>query len=93
MSVLRLARQDSAALVIGIDTNASGLLEASRRASRPIRKGGLLNAVFIAADATEPLLLLHGRIAEVRLILPWGSLLRAVLDGERRFALAVAGSL
>ncbi len=92
-SVLRLARCDSQTLVIGVDTNASGMVDASRRAARQTNNGGLPNALFIAADATEPLVLLNDRVAEVRIILPWGSLLRSVLDGDRRFALAVAGSL
>jgi hypothetical protein len=29
----------------------------------------------------------------VRITLPWGSLLRSVVEGEREFALAVAGAL
>jgi 16S rRNA (adenine(1408)-N(1))-methyltransferase len=91
--VLRLARSDAQALVIGVDTSASGMAEASRRAARPTSKGGVPNAVFLAADATEALVVLHDRASEVRIVLPWGSLLRAVLEGERRFALAVAGSL
>jgi hypothetical protein len=47
----------------------------------------------VVADATAALETLRGRIAQVQITLPWGSLLRVVLDGERRFALAVAGSL
>jgi len=73
-----------------VDTNAAGLVEGSRRAAR---KGGLPNVVFLVADATEALALLYGRVDEVRITLPWGSLLRRVLDGERAFALAVAGAL
>lgn len=37
--------------------------------------------------------MLRGHVDEVRITLPWGSLLRLVLDGEREFAHAVAGSL
>jgi len=44
-------------------------------------------------DAYEALRVLQCRVDEVRITLPWGSLLRAVLDGERAFALAVAGTL
>jgi len=79
--------------VIGVDTDPSGLREASRRADRPVRKGGVANALFLVGDASAALVLLRGRVDEVRVTLPWGSLLRAVLDGERSFALAVAGSL
>ena len=66
------------------------MVEASWRAER---KAGLGNALFLAGDATEALQLLHARVDELRIVLPWGSLLTAVLDGERAFALAVAGAL
>jgi hypothetical protein len=65
------------------------MVEASRRAA----KGALPNALFVVGDATGVLLQLDGSVDEVRITLPWGSLLRAVLEGERAFALAVAGSL
>jgi hypothetical protein len=80
-------------LAIGVDTDASGLSEASRRAARPARKGGLPNALFLVSDARAALSAVHGRVDEVRITLPWGALLRWVLDGERDFADAVAGSL
>jgi hypothetical protein len=53
----------------------------------------LPNALFVVADARVALERLCGRVDELRITLPWGSLLRAVLEGERDFALAVAGSL
>jgi hypothetical protein len=65
----------------------------SRRAALPVRKGGLPNALFLVDDASAALTALQGRLHEVRITLPWGSLLRRVLDGERDFALAVAGSV
>jgi 16S rRNA (adenine(1408)-N(1))-methyltransferase len=88
--VLRLARQQPDTLVIGIDANAATMVEASRRAAK---KGALPNALFLVGDATEVLLQLPACVHEVRITLPWGSLLRAVMAGEREFALAVAGSL
>ena len=51
------------------------------------------NALFLVADAVDALRLLEGRVDELRITLPWGSLLRRVLEGEREFALAVAGTL
>jgi hypothetical protein len=72
-------------LVIGVDTNASGLVESSRR--------GLPNALFLIADASEALRSFLGRATEVHIVLPWASLLRSVLEGEREFALAVSGAL
>jgi hypothetical protein len=76
-----------------VDTDASGLREASRRAAGPAHKGGLANALFLVGDASAALELFRGRVDELRITLPWGSLLRLVLDGERAFAHAVAGSL
>jgi 16S rRNA (adenine(1408)-N(1))-methyltransferase len=89
-AVLHLARHRSDTLFIGVDTNAAGLVDASRRAAR---KGRLPNALFLIGDATTVLPLLKGRLDEVRITLPWGSLLRRVLEGEQAFALAVAGAL
>jgi hypothetical protein len=76
-----------------VDTDASGLREASRRAAGPLRKGGLPNALFLVGDASAALDLLRGRVDSLRITLPRGSPLRLVLEGERDFALAVAGSL
>jgi 16S rRNA (adenine(1408)-N(1))-methyltransferase len=92
-AVLRLARVCPDILVIGVDADAAGLRDAARKAHRPARKGGLPNTLFLVGDATEALSLLSGRVHELRIVLPWGSLLREILSGERRFALAVAGAL
>jgi hypothetical protein len=66
------------------------LIEPSRRAAH---KSALPNVVFLVGDAAEALALLPDRVHEVRITLPWGALLRWVLEGERDFALAVAGAL
>jgi hypothetical protein len=76
--------------VVGVDTNAAGLTEVSRRASG---KGGAENALFLVADAMDALHAFRAEVDTLMVTLPWGSLLRRVLDGEREFALAVAGSL
>lgn len=91
--MLRLARREPESLFLGVDTHAAGLVTASRLAAQPARKAGLSNAVFVVADATDVLEALAGRIDEVRIVLPWSALLRRVLEGEERFALAVAGAL
>lgn len=67
--------------------------EASRRAAGPVHKGGLPNALFLVGDAGAALAMLQGRVDELRITLPWGSLMRVVLGGERDFARSVAGSL
>jgi tRNA G46 methylase TrmB len=84
-----VARSCPRTLVIGVDTSAAGLNEVSRKA----RRAGIDNAVFVAADATEALHLLGGRVDVLTVTLPWGSLMQRVLEGEREFALAVAGAL
>jgi len=67
--------------------------DASRRAAGPVRRGRLANALFLVGDASAALAMLQGRVDELRITLPWGSLMRVVLGGERDFAHAVAGSL
>ena len=83
------ARLEPGCLAIGVDAEASRLQDAWRRA----RRGGLSNTLFLAGDAVDGLKLLAGRVDELRITLPWGSLLRLVLEGEQAFAEAVAGSL
>jgi len=87
--VLRLAKSCPRTLVIGADTNAAGLIDVSRKATR----SGVDNAVFVVSDATDALYALRGRVDVLTITLPWGSLLQRVLEGEREFALAVAGAL
>jgi hypothetical protein len=53
-AVVRAARADPRVLAIAVDSDASGLHDVSRRAARPIRKGGLPNALFLVADAPKP---------------------------------------
>jgi len=56
--------------------------EASRRAARSARRGGLSNAIFVASslDALPPRL--NGLAALVAVHFPWGSLLRASLGQD-----------
>ena len=78
-AVLARARQDPAALVIGIDASAAGMAESSLRAARGPRKGGLENALFVVAAAEQPPPELRGLAAELTILFPWGSLLRGAL--------------
>ena len=68
-------------------------MDASRRARKASRSTGSMNTLFLVGDAREALELLRGQVQELRILLPWGSLLRPMLDGEEAFALAVAGAL
>jgi len=79
--VLRRALREPATLAIGIDPVAAAMAEASARASRPVRKGGLENALFVVAAAESLPRELVGLAHEVTIILPWGSLLDGILAG------------
>jgi 16S rRNA (adenine(1408)-N(1))-methyltransferase len=79
-SVLRRARREPRTLVIGVDAEASALAKASRSAAALPRKGGLPNALFLAAAAERLPGPLAGSADLVTVVLPWGSLLRAILD-------------
>jgi 16S rRNA (adenine(1408)-N(1))-methyltransferase len=66
--------------------------EASDRASRKPARGGVPNAIFLAGTLEEIAALgcLAGAVTEVRVTLPWGSLLRAAAIPERTFLASVA---
>ena len=81
-AVLRRARQRPEELVIGLDADARAMADASRRAAGPARRGGLPNALFVAASAEELPGIVAGRVDTLTIALPWGSLLRGLLDGE-----------
>ena len=85
--VLHAARADPRALVIGIDADASSMLEASRRAER----GPVPNALFVVAAVESLPRELHGVADEVRIHFPWGSLLRGIVDADRTVLSGIAG--
>jgi len=49
--VLAAASEHPERLVIGIDASVAAMAEASRRAAASPRRGGLANALFVAAGA------------------------------------------
>jgi 16S rRNA (adenine(1408)-N(1))-methyltransferase len=77
-------------LVLAVDASHAAMRRASWRAARAARRGGLPNAVFVAAslEALPPDLAGLGALVTVHF--PWGSLLRAALgeDGEGARAIA-----
>lgn len=81
-AVLRRARADPASLFIGVDADARSLADASRRAARPARKGGLPNALFVSESAERLPAALSGHADVVTVVLPWGSLLRALVTPD-----------
>jgi 16S rRNA (adenine(1408)-N(1))-methyltransferase len=73
-------------LVIGVDANASGMAEASRRAARR----QLPNAIFLAADALSLPDELAGFADLVTIHFPWGSLLHAAAHADPRLVCLLA---
>jgi hypothetical protein len=74
----RLAAADPGLLVVGVDANADNLRRASQRAAR----GGPTNLLLgrLALEAAPGAL--EGLASRLTVLLPWGSLLRAVAAGE-----------
>lgn len=89
-SVLATAAREPYALAVGIDADASRMAEASRRAARPQKKGGLPNALFVVAGAESLPSELDGVAGAVTIHFPWGSLLRGVVGAEPWLAAALA---
>jgi len=89
-AVLRRARQNPIDLAVGVDADARAMADASRRAAANPGRGGLTNAMFLAAPAEDMPGPLVGRADLVTVALPWGSLLRTFITpdaaGIRRIA-------
>lgn len=89
-AVLAAAAREPRALVIGVDANAASMADASRRAARPARKGGLPNALFVAAGVEGLDSCLDGSVDLVTVTLPWGSLLLGAIARDLGVAAAIA---
>jgi 16S rRNA (adenine(1408)-N(1))-methyltransferase len=90
-AVLAAAASHPRTLAIGLDANAAAMAEASRRAARPMRRGGTPNAAFVLAAAEAPPAELEGIASQVSVQFPWGSLLRGCLGADPTVAAGVAG--
>jgi 16S rRNA (adenine(1408)-N(1))-methyltransferase len=69
------------------------MAESSLRAARQPRKGGLPNLWFAVAAAERPPDELCGRVDDLSILFPWGSLLRGVLALDSAAAAGIAGLL
>lgn len=67
--------------------------EASHTAARPARRGGLSNALFLAASAEQLPGPLAGRADQVTVALPWGSLLHGLLAADAHLLEAIMSCL
>ncbi|HUP83444.1 MAG TPA: hypothetical protein VM284_04555 [Candidatus Limnocylindria bacterium] len=92
-AVLRRAKREPSTLVVGVDAEASAMGDASRKAAAHLKKGGLPNALFLAEGAERLPGQLAGRADLVTVVLPWGSLLRGILDGDEMMLAALTGLL
>ncbi|HEY6597335.1 MAG TPA: hypothetical protein VI011_25015 [Asanoa sp.] len=92
-AVLARAARWPSALVVGIDADRAAIADASRRAARPPKKGGLPNALFVVASAEAPPEELAGRVDELTIQFPWASLLRGTLALDDAVAAGIAGLL
>jgi len=71
----RWAAAEPETLVVGIDANLDAADRVARRARRPREKGGLPNLLLLRAPAEALPVELDGRVDELRVELPWGTLL------------------
>jgi 16S rRNA (adenine(1408)-N(1))-methyltransferase len=89
-AVLETAARQPTTLVLGMAATAGSMAEASRRAARSARMGGLPNAMFVLAAAESPPVELAGRASLVTVRFPWASLLRGVLGRDPGVAAGLA---
>ncbi len=92
-AVLARAAAEPRTLAVGLDPVAEAMAEASRRAARTNRPGGLPNALFVVAPLEQAPAELVGLASEVTIHFPWGSLLDAILGGDPSCVGALAGLL
>ena len=84
------AREPASTLLLGLDAIAAAMVESSRRAAGPARKGGRENVRFLLAAAESPPAALVGVAGLVTVRFPWGSLLRGCLGLDPVVAAGVA---
>jgi 16S rRNA (adenine(1408)-N(1))-methyltransferase len=87
--VLAEARRRPDTLVIGMDASADRMRAASARAAAKAARGGVPNALFVWASL-ERLPSAIVDVDEVHVLMPWGSLLRALVQPDIDALLAVA---
>lgn len=88
--VYRTARMHPDWLCVGVDANADGLRETSRRAARRTARGGAPNAWFIRARVEEPPAACHGIADEIRVHYPWRGLLHGLIEPRPAVLAALA---
>jgi 16S rRNA (adenine(1408)-N(1))-methyltransferase len=82
--VRHTAARNPERLVIGVDANAEGLRESSRRIAAKPARGGLPNAWLARLALADAPGTLAGLADGLTVLLPWGSLLRAAAGRDER---------
>lgn len=78
----RLAKANPTWLVIGIDPAWQRMTETAVRAARKEAKGGAPNLLLVNASIETAPTALHARADEVMALMPWGKLLRGIVQGD-----------
>jgi 16S rRNA (adenine(1408)-N(1))-methyltransferase len=89
--VLAVARAQPQALVVGLDAGPDAMRPVAARAARKAAKGGVENACFVWA-AVEHLPRELTGVTEIHVLMPWGSLLRAIVTPDESVLRAIAAA-
>jgi 16S rRNA (adenine(1408)-N(1))-methyltransferase len=68
--------------VIGLDPVREAMRELSARAQRKPARGGLPNLLYVVASIEQPPVELAGRANLIFVNLPWGSLMRGIIEAD-----------
>ncbi len=76
------AAENPGTFVIGMDPVREAMRELSMRARRKPERGGLPNLLYIVASIEQPPPELAGRCNQIFINLPWGSLMRGIIETD-----------
>jgi 16S rRNA (adenine(1408)-N(1))-methyltransferase len=88
---LTVARNHPENLVVGLDASADAMRRTAARAAAKPGRGGLPNALFVWAAVEQLPAELTG-VDEVHVLMPWGSLLRALVAPDEIVLAGVAAA-
>jgi 16S rRNA (adenine(1408)-N(1))-methyltransferase len=76
------AAENPNVFVIGLDPVKEAMREFSARARRKPERGGLPNLIYVVSSIEQPPPELAGRCNLIYVNLPWGSLMRGIIEGD-----------
>ena len=80
--IYRLAKRNSDALCIGLETSQDSLLEYARKIEKKPERGGLPNIIYVIGSIESPPDELKGIADEIFINYPWTNLLKSLVSGE-----------